>query len=318
MEVWCHLVVSVVVVLAHGTMVRRSSKQHMDMKSAADRITGGGESGRRWRVVWWRWKWREPLQRASLFVCVRVSERERERRVVGRLCKFFFTAGWRVKNGDLECTADMARGRYGWINTRDNVIPTSGSTFFCWLFGQRMWQFLVFSHNFPATRQRKIVTKNQKTDREPQFPLSSHISTPAGKQSRKVGDPNNEQPKSQIPKTQNLFLLISLSLLKFPATKKPKNYTGQEEEGKVTGSATYLATNLNIYNILSSLIWLPTLLEAAATATMIPFTTRKPHHQAKHRCLKWILTRTNIHACMSSHHVSPLPLLVTINKADSL
>jgi hypothetical protein len=103
-----------------------------------------------------------------------------------------------------------------------------------------------------------------------------------------------------------------LSLLKFPATKKPKNYKGQEEEGKVTGSATYLAINLYIYiYILSSLIWLPTPLETAATATMIPFTTRVPHHQAKHPC-----------SLPSSHHVSPLPLLVTItrvlNKADSL
>lgn len=50
---------------------------------------------------------------------INCSERERERRVVGlgRLCKFFFTAGWRVNNGKMEGGVDarvgMARGRIG-------------------------------------------------------------------------------------------------------------------------------------------------------------------------------------------------------------
>lgn len=48
---------------------------------------------------------------------INCSERERERRVVGRLCKFFFTAGWRVNNGKMEGGVDarvgMARGGIG-------------------------------------------------------------------------------------------------------------------------------------------------------------------------------------------------------------
>jgi flagellar biosynthesis protein FliR len=43
---------------------------------------------------------------------------------------------------------------------------------------------------------------------------------------------------TQIPKTQNLFLSISLSFLTNPATKQLKSYNSQEEEGKVTGIAT--------------------------------------------------------------------------------
>jgi hypothetical protein len=40
---------------------------------------------------------------------------------------------------------------------------------------------------------------------------------------------------TQIPKSQNLFLSISLSFHTNPATKQLKSYNSQEEEGKVTG-----------------------------------------------------------------------------------
>lgn len=194
MEFWCHLVVLGLVILTHGTMVRRSSKQHTDTKSTADHMTGGGKSGRRWRVVWWRWKWREPL--------IAVRERERERRVVGRLCKFFFTAGWRVNNGKMEGGVDarvgMARGGIGWIIRGTMWSPYMGHVFlltfwaddvsvkiWTWLLAarQKCWEivwrkkqrrkmrdsdnpnfyfsfifYLSFSHNFPSAKQRKMVT----------------------------------------------------------------------------------------------------------------------------------------------------------------
>ena len=61
---------------------------------------------------------------ARVSVCVRVRERERERRVVGRRCKFFFTAGWRVKKGHLECTGGHGAWEVWVNNTTDSVIPT--------------------------------------------------------------------------------------------------------------------------------------------------------------------------------------------------
>jgi hypothetical protein len=171
MEVWCHLVASGVVVLAHGTMVRRSSKQHTDTKSAADHITGGGESGRRWRVVWWRWKWREPLQRAS--VCVW----EREREMGGwETRKFLFTAGWRVKNGHLECTGGHGAWEVWMNNTTDNVIPTiwDRSTFFWWLFGQRMWQNMT---KLRTARQKcwEIVWRRKKFEPRRFAEILNHV-----------------------------------------------------------------------------------------------------------------------------------------------
>jgi hypothetical protein len=40
---------------------------------------------------------------------------------------------------------------------------------------------------------------------------------------------------TQILKSQNLFLSISLSFHRIPTTKQLKSYNSQEEEGKVTG-----------------------------------------------------------------------------------
>lgn len=65
MEVWVHHQVTI---LTHVMkMMARNSMKRTDEKSARSSIGACGE-GRRWRVVWWRWKLGEPLHR----------ERERE------------------------------------------------------------------------------------------------------------------------------------------------------------------------------------------------------------------------------------------------